>query len=120
VLLCLLIAGVHVGMVLARQLPIRAPYLRIRRSAGHFEHAVGILGFSHPAVSGCKSEAEMSEEELRRGGVSDALVRVSVEIEDCRDLLQDFRQALECDRALLPGSCGLVLRGAHVGRTCPI
>jgi cystathionine beta-lyase/cystathionine gamma-synthase len=46
----------------------------------------------HPATT---THAEMSEEERHRTGVSDALVRISVGVEDWRDLLQDFRQALD-------------------------
>ena len=37
----------------------------------------------------------MSPEELADAGVTDGLVRVSVGIEDWRDLLADFEQALE-------------------------
>ena len=36
-----------------------------------------------------------SAEELDRAGVTDGLVRISVGIEDWRDLLADFQQALE-------------------------
>jgi cystathionine beta-lyase/cystathionine gamma-synthase len=46
----------------------------------------------HPAST---THAEMSEEERRQGGVDDALVRISVGVEDWRDLLQEFRQALD-------------------------
>jgi methionine-gamma-lyase len=46
----------------------------------------------HPAST---THSELSEEELRRHGVSDALVRISVGVEDWRDLLRDFRQALD-------------------------
>jgi len=38
----------------------------------------------------------MSAEELAESGVTDGLVRVSVGIEDWRDLLADFEQALCC------------------------
>jgi methionine-gamma-lyase len=38
----------------------------------------------------------MSQAELEESGVTDGLVRVSVGIEDWRDLLADFEQALEC------------------------
>jgi cystathionine beta-lyase/cystathionine gamma-synthase len=37
----------------------------------------------------------MSEQELTESGVTDGLVRVSVGIEDWRDLLADFEQALD-------------------------
>jgi cystathionine beta-lyase/cystathionine gamma-synthase len=36
----------------------------------------------------------MSAQELAESGVSDGLVRISVGIEDWRDLLADFEQAL--------------------------
>jgi len=40
------------------------------------------------------THSSMSAEELAESGVSDGLVRVSVGIEDWRDLLADFEQAL--------------------------
>jgi cystathionine beta-lyase/cystathionine gamma-synthase len=46
----------------------------------------------HPATT---THSELSPEERQRAGVSDALVRVSVGVEDWRDLLKDFRQALD-------------------------
>jgi cystathionine beta-lyase/cystathionine gamma-synthase len=46
----------------------------------------------HPATT---THSELSAEECRTAGVGDGLVRVSVGIEDWRDLLQDFRQALD-------------------------
>ena len=46
----------------------------------------------HPATT---THSELSPEEREAAGVTDALVRVSVGIEDWRDLLQDFRQALD-------------------------
>jgi methionine-gamma-lyase len=46
----------------------------------------------HPAST---THSEMSPEELARYGVSDALVRISVGIEDWRDLLAEYRGALE-------------------------
>lgn len=46
----------------------------------------------HPATT---THSEMSPEELREFGVSDDLVRLSIGIEDRRDLLADFRQALD-------------------------
>jgi len=36
-----------------------------------------------------------TDEEFRQAGVTDGLVRISVGIEDWRDLLGDFEQALE-------------------------
>jgi methionine-gamma-lyase len=46
----------------------------------------------HPATT---THSEMTEEELKGSGVNDELVRVSVGIEDWRDLLADLRQALD-------------------------
>jgi len=45
----------------------------------------------HPKTT---THSGMSDEELRISGVTDGLVRVSVGIEDWRDLLADFEQAL--------------------------
>jgi cystathionine beta-lyase/cystathionine gamma-synthase len=46
----------------------------------------------HPATT---THSEMSAEELAGAGITDALVRVSVGIEDRRDLLAEFRAALD-------------------------
>jgi methionine-gamma-lyase len=46
----------------------------------------------HPATT---THSELSDEEKRAAGVSDSLVRISVGVEDWRDLLRDFRQALD-------------------------
>jgi len=46
----------------------------------------------HPATT---THSELSVEERAQAGVSDGLVRVSVGVEDWRDLLRDFRQALD-------------------------
>ncbi|HET7768459.1 MAG TPA: PLP-dependent transferase [Chloroflexota bacterium] len=46
----------------------------------------------HPATT---THSELSESERGEAGVTDALVRVSVGIEDWRDLLADFTQALD-------------------------
>jgi methionine-gamma-lyase len=46
----------------------------------------------HPAST---THSEMSEEDKKSYGISDSLVRVSVGIEDWRDLLHDFHQALD-------------------------
>jgi methionine-gamma-lyase len=45
----------------------------------------------HPKTT---THSGMSAEELAASGVTDGLVRVSVGIEDWRDLLADFEQAL--------------------------
>jgi cystathionine beta-lyase/cystathionine gamma-synthase len=46
----------------------------------------------HPATT---THSEMSEEERQRTGVDDSLVRISVGVEDWRDLLQEFRRSLD-------------------------
>jgi cystathionine beta-lyase/cystathionine gamma-synthase len=46
----------------------------------------------HPAST---THSELSREELERAGIGDALVRISVGIEDWRDLLRDLQQALD-------------------------
>jgi cystathionine beta-lyase/cystathionine gamma-synthase len=46
----------------------------------------------HPATT---THSEMSEEELTQAGITDALVRISVGIEDRRDLTKEFRDALD-------------------------
>jgi cystathionine beta-lyase/cystathionine gamma-synthase len=46
----------------------------------------------HPATT---THSEMSEDELTAAGISDALVRISVGVEDRRDLLKEYREALD-------------------------
>lgn len=46
----------------------------------------------HPATT---THSELSREDLQAAGVTDALVRISVGIEDWRDLLDDYRRALD-------------------------
>jgi cystathionine beta-lyase/cystathionine gamma-synthase len=46
----------------------------------------------HPATT---THSEMTPEELVEFGVSDDLVRISIGIEDWRDLIEDFKQALD-------------------------
>ena len=46
----------------------------------------------HPKTT---THSGMSEPELEEAGIGDGLVRVSVGIEDWRDLLADFEQALD-------------------------
>ena len=60
------------------------------------QNAVSLGGMEslacHPATT---THSEMSAEELDRAGVCDGLVRVSVGLEDVRDLIQDFQYALD-------------------------
>ena len=45
----------------------------------------------HPATT---THSELSAEELGAAGVTDEMVRISVGVEDWRDLLADFERAL--------------------------
>ena len=49
----------------------------------------------HP---GTTTHSEMSDEDLEAAGIGPAMVRISVGVEDWRDLLHDFRQALDAVR----------------------
>lgn len=49
----------------------------------------------HPATT---THSEMSERDLAAADIGEGLVRISVGVEDWRDLLHDFRQALEAVR----------------------
>ena len=61
-----------------------------------FRNAVSLGGMEslacHPAST---THSEMSPEEQREAGVADGLLRISVGLEDWRDLLADLRQALD-------------------------
>ncbi len=46
----------------------------------------------HPRTT---THSELSEQELEAAGIAESLVRISVGVEDWRDLLEDFEQALE-------------------------
>jgi cystathionine beta-lyase/cystathionine gamma-synthase len=46
----------------------------------------------HPATT---THSEMSRDELQRFGIGDALIRISVGVEDWRDLFADFKAALD-------------------------
>ena len=50
----------------------------------------------HPATT---THSELSAEDKRNYGITDSLVRISVGIEDWRDLLHDFHEALEAVKA---------------------
>jgi len=72
------------------------------RSVRLAHNAVSLGGMEtllcHPKTtthSGC------SQEELRIAGITDGLVRISVGVEDWRDLLKDFEQALDHAAALV-------------------
>ena len=46
----------------------------------------------HPKTT---THSSLSQAEMEQAGINDALVRISVGVEDWRDLLSDFEQALE-------------------------
>jgi O-acetylhomoserine (thiol)-lyase len=46
----------------------------------------------HPASH---THRQLSDEQLREAGVAPDLIRLSVGIEDCDDILEDIRQALD-------------------------
>ena len=50
----------------------------------------------HPRTT---THSELSEEDLDRAGVGDGLVRISIGVEDWRDLLRDITEALDAVRA---------------------
>jgi cystathionine beta-lyase/cystathionine gamma-synthase len=68
-------------------------FLRALRIAKNAVSLGGVESLAcHPAST---THSEMSPEELADAGIGDDLVRISVGIEDWRDLLQDFRSALD-------------------------
>jgi cystathionine beta-lyase/cystathionine gamma-synthase len=67
-------------------------FLRRLRIARNAVSLVGVETLAcHPKTT---THSSMTPEELEEAGVGDGLVRVSVGIEDWRDLLADFEQAL--------------------------
>jgi methionine-gamma-lyase len=76
--------------------PAAFEFLRSLRLARNAVSLGGVETLTcHPAST---THSGLTPEELRRTGVNDALIRVSVGIEDWRDLLTDFRQALDASR----------------------
>ncbi len=63
----------------------------------HIAHNAVSLGGVETLVCHPKSTTHsgFTEEEFAQAGVTDGLVRISVGIEDWRDLLADFEQALD-------------------------
>jgi cystathionine beta-lyase/cystathionine gamma-synthase len=73
--------------------PAAFDFLRRLRIARNAVSLGGVESLAcHPATT---THSELSREELQRYGVTDALVRVSVGVEDWRDLLADFTAALD-------------------------
>jgi cystathionine beta-lyase/cystathionine gamma-synthase len=78
--------------------PAAFEFLRSLRLARNAVSLGGVETLAcHPAST---THSGLSAAELERTGVTDALVRVSVGIEDWRDLLADFRRALDAALAL--------------------
>jgi cystathionine beta-lyase/cystathionine gamma-synthase len=73
--------------------PAAFDFLRNLRIAKNAVSLGGVESLAcHPAST---THSEMSSEDLASAGIGDDLVRISVGIEDWRDLLQDFRSALD-------------------------
>jgi cystathionine beta-lyase/cystathionine gamma-synthase len=66
------------------------------RNLGIARNAVSLGGVEtlvcHPKTT---THSGFTEEQFAQAGVTDGLVRISIGIEDWRDLLTDFEQALE-------------------------
>jgi len=81
------------SMELAGGKPAAFQFLRSLRLA---RNAVSLGGVEtlvcHPLTT---THSSLSQQELEMAGITEGLVRVSVGIEDWRDLLADFEQALE-------------------------
>ncbi len=84
------------GALLTLDLGFKAAAFDFLRNLHIARNAVSLGGVEtlacHPKTT---THSAWSEEELAAAGVTDGLVRVSVGIEDWRDLLADFEQALE-------------------------
>jgi len=63
----------------------------------------------HPRTT---THSEMSDQELDRAGVTEGLVRISVGIEDWRDLQRDICSALDAALAVA-GTAGAATSGKH-------
>jgi methionine-gamma-lyase len=73
--------------------PAAFDFLRRLRITKNAVSLGGVESLScHPATT---THSELSREELQRYGVTDSLVRVSVGVEDWRDLLAEFTAALD-------------------------
>jgi len=91
--------GAMIALELHGGKPAAFEFLRSIRLA---HNAVSLGGMEtlvcHPATT---THAGCTEEERRIAGITDGLVRISVGVEDWRDLLADFTQALDRVAALL-------------------
>ena len=88
--------GAMLSLELAGGKPAAFEFLRSLKIARNAVSLGGVETLAcHPKTT---THSGFSEEEFRSAGVTDALVRLSIGIEDWRDLLADFEQAL--DKAL--------------------
>ncbi len=78
----------------------KAAAFTLLRSLRIIHNAVSLGGVEslacHPRTT---THSELSEEELQMAGIGDGLVRISIGIEDWRDLLRDIQDALGAIRA---------------------
>jgi hypothetical protein len=75
------------------QLSLTGRSLIILLSAGHFDCASVLARNDRHDHTAPFAPEEMSIEDLHNAGIPDSMVRVSVGVEDWRDLLRDIRQA---------------------------
>jgi len=75
------------GLAEAREVLTRLKIFQIAESLGGVESLVEL-----PAVM---THASIPEEERRKSGLDDGLIRLSVGIEDVKDLIADLDRALE-------------------------
>ncbi|VDO03643.1 unnamed protein product [Rodentolepis nana] len=67
--------------------PYEVEYFALAESLGGYESLIEI-----PSVM---THASVPEEHRRLLGISDSLIRISVGLEDCRDLVKDLYDGLE-------------------------
>jgi cystathionine beta-lyase/cystathionine gamma-synthase len=85
--------GAVITLELAGGKPAAFEFLRRVRIARNAVSLGGVESLTcHPATT---THSEMSPEELEAAGVTPGMVRLSIGIEDRRDLLADFQQALD-------------------------
>jgi cystathionine beta-lyase/cystathionine gamma-synthase len=88
-----LFPGALFSLVLEGGKPAAFDFLRHLHLARNAVSLGGVESLAcHPATT---THSEMSREDLERAGIVDGLVRVSVGIEDPRDLLRELRAALD-------------------------
>lgn len=94
--------GAMLSLELAGGKPAAFEFLRRLRLARNAVSLGGVETLAcHPKTT---THSGFSEAEFRTAGVTDALVRLSIGIEDWRDLLADFEQALDAAQAMAGGA----------------